>query len=157
MMAWWRSLSRRERAMLAVLGTLALIVVSWFALIDPLRNAQRAAAERHERAVAEEVAVDRGLAELAALRRATPARPRRKPVADAVAESAAVAGIDLSRSEPDPSGGLRVAIEGAAPGVVFPWLASLQRDDGVAASHLTVLKADGGGLTVDATLVGLGR
>lgn len=154
---WWRSLSRREQAMLAALGTLVLLIVVWFGLIDPLRKAQRAAAERYERAAATAATVERGLAELAALRRVIPAAASRRPVADAVAESAAAAGIDLSRSEPDPSGGLRVAIEGAAPGVVFPWLASLQREDGVAASHLTVLKADSGGLTVDATLVGLGQ
>jgi general secretion pathway protein M len=157
MIAWWAGRSRREQLLLGVMAAIALVLVAWFGILQPLAKARRAAAERLSEAAATQAAVERGLAELAALRRAAPARPNRRPMARAVTESAAAAGVTLARAEPDPGGGLRVGIEAVAPAALFPWLAALQRDDGVAASHLTVVKADGGGLNVDATLVEIGR
>lgn len=155
MIAWWTSRSRREQILLAVLGTLALVTVVWLGAFRPLAAAARAADTRLARAAEVEAAVDRGLAELAVIRRHPRPRTASRPVAEVVVESAAAADLTLARSEPDPGGGLRISLEAVAPGALFPWLATLQREHGVAPSHLTVLKSEGGALTVDATLVGI--
>lgn len=156
MIAWWKGRSRREQILVGAMGALVVGLGLWFGVVQSLAEARRQASERLAEAVAVEAAVQRGLAELAALRQAAPARPSRQPVAQAVAESAAAAGLTLSRSEPDPGGGHRVQAEAVAPAVLFPWLAALQRDHGVVASHLTVLKGEAGGLTLDATFVEVG-
>lgn len=156
MRAWWDSRSRREQVMLALLSVLLAVTVYWFGVIGPLASAERGARERLAQAVAAEAAIDPGLAELAelaALRRSARPPGATRPIATVAAETAAAAGLSLDRSEPDPGGGLRIGLKAVAPAQVFSWLAALQRGHGVAPSHLTVLKAEGGGLDVDATLV----
>ena len=151
MIAWWNGRTARERWMLAVLGVLVLIVLLWLGVLRPLGAWADQAAEQRAEAVAAQAAVERALTEMSAIRSAPP-KPLGKPLETVVSETAAAAGIALDRVEADPGGGVRVAVEGAEATAVFPWIAQLQTEYGVAAQSLTALKEDGG-LVVEATFV----
>jgi general secretion pathway protein M len=153
---WWRGRSGREQAMLAILGALVLGLALWFGVVSPLVRARAAADARLERAIAQGAAVDRALAELAGLRKGDSATAARIPVEAAVTGSASAAGIVPERVETEASGAVQVILKDAAANAVFPWLLALQREQGVAASHLTVIKGDNG-LDVDTTLSRGGR
>jgi type II secretory pathway component PulM len=78
-------------------------------------------------------------------------------LADIVRESLETAGITPARIEPDPEGGVRVALNAVPPIVLFPWIASLQTAHGIAPRHLIVVKEGQGALGLDATLSDGGR
>ncbi|MFN3522487.1 MAG: type II secretion system protein GspM [Phenylobacterium sp.] len=151
----WSARSPREQAMLAVLGALCLGLAGWFGLVEPLRAARQASAARLERAVETRLVVARATAEIADLERAARPAPSATPVDAAVSQAAEAAGLTLARVEVEASGGVQAVLEGAPSTSVFPWLLALQREHGVVASHLTVLKGDGG-VDVDATFVRAG-
>jgi len=151
MIAWWNGRTARERWMLAILAGLLVIVILWLGGLKPLTAWADEAARRRADAAAAEVAVDRALAEMAAIR-SKPVKPLGKPLEAVVSETAAAAGVALDRVEADPSGGVRIAIEGADAKAVFPWIARLQTEYGVAAQSLTALKEDGA-LVLEATFV----
>jgi general secretion pathway protein M len=152
MRTWWDSRSRREQVLLAVMGAAAAAFLLWFAVLRPLAAAGRAAEARYAAAVETDVVVNRTLADMARLKAPPPPASARRPLDAVVSEAAAAAGVNVGRIEPDPSGGLRVSSPSTAVSAVFPWLATLQREHGIVATHLTALKNDTGGLAVDATL-----
>lgn len=153
MITWWNSRSRREQILLGVMVLCLGLAVLLFGVVRPLQAAARAASERHAAASQTEAEVARNVAAIARLKAPAKAAPRRLPLEAAVNSTATAAGIALGRVEADPSGGLRVAAPSVAPTVLFPWLSLLQREHGVAASHLAIVKNETGGLALDATLV----
>ena len=153
---WLAGRSPRERVMLGVLAAVALGLGLWFGILMPLASAQRAAAEKLDRAVRVERAVESVLADLAEVRRRIRPPVSQAPVDEAVSRSAEAAGLVLGRVEADPAGGVQASLQGVATTTLFPWLVNLQREHGVIASHLTILKGEGGGLDVDATFVRAG-
>ncbi|WP_374467855.1 type II secretion system protein GspM [Phenylobacterium sp.] len=152
MRAWFEARTRREQGLLAVMAAGVLLFGLWFGVWRPLEQARVAAERRYERAVRDAAVV----AQAAAAVRATPTGAPRPtlPTAEAVNAAARAAGLTLARVEPDPAGGVQVAVQGVAPARVFPWLAALQTEYGVTARHLTVIKDDQGALSVDATFGG---
>lgn len=155
MIAWWNGRSARERWMLGVLAALMVGVGLWLGVLKPLDAWADRAASDQTRALQNRAAVDRALAEMAAIK-TNPAPRANRPLEALINETASAAGLSIDRLEPDPAGGMRVAIEGGQANVVFPWIAQLQVEHGVAAQSLTVLK-EGEGLAVDATFVQAGR
>jgi len=156
MITWWNGRTRREQILVGVMaGCLALVLIL-FGLVRPLQGAATAASERHAAALRTQSEVARNVAGIARMKVPPKAAPRRLPMDAAVNSTAAAAGIALGRVESDPAGGLRVAAPSVAPTVLFPWLSLLQREHGIAASHLAIVKNETGGLTLDATLVRAG-
>lgn len=151
MIAWWESRTPRERVLLAVMAAGLVAFLLWFGVHRPVAQARDAAAQRHDRALRTQAAVETAAARIRQLQRGGIQTVRRAPAAEAVNASAAAAGLTLSRVEADPDGGVRVAVGGVAPAQLFPWLAALQQDYGVTARHLTIVKDDQGALSVDAT------
>lgn len=156
MRAWWDERSPRERVLIAVMAGGLLLFALWLAVAAPLLAAGRAAEARHARAVATRTGVDRALAELARLRPPPQPASASRALQAVVSETAVAGGVEIARIEPDPAGGLRVAVASAAPAALFPWLALLQREHGVALEHLSVMKNETGGLALDATLKRIG-
>ncbi|MDD3836853.1 MAG: type II secretion system protein GspM, partial [Phenylobacterium sp.] len=118
----------------------------------PLLDAGERARDRYESALSTGAEVRRATARIKAMQgQVAIAEPTRAPE-QVIAETAATAGVLLVRVEPDPEGGLRVALDAASATNLFPWLALLQREHGLSARNLTVVKGEGGGLRVDATL-----
>lgn len=153
MRAWFEGRTRREQVLLTVLAVALAAVLLWLGLYRPLAQARAAAERRLDRAAAEAAEVDHAVARLRVLGAAARARPAADP-AQAVNAAASAAGLTLARVEPDPSGGVQVAVAGVGPAQLFPWLAVLQTDYGVTPRHLTVIKDEQGTLSVDATFGG---
>ena len=151
MIAWWEGRTRREQALLAVMAAAFVAFGLWFGVHRPVAQARDAAAQRYDRALQTQAVVETAAARIRLLERGGSQPVRRAPAAEAVNASAAAAGVTLSRVEPDPAGGVQVAVGGVAPAQLFPWLAALQQDYGVTARHLTVVKDEQGALSVDAT------
>lgn len=154
MVAWWNGRTARERWMLGVLAVLVLGVALWAGVLKPVRAWGERAADEHARALETKASVDRALAEIATLK-SRPVPRAAQPLDALIGDTAAAAGLSIARLEPDPAGGVHVAIEDGQAGAVFPWIAKLQTEQGVAARSLTVLKEDGG-LVVEATFVQAG-
>lgn len=151
MIEWWTTRTQRERRLLAVMAGLLVVFGLWFGVHRPLAQARAAAERRYDRALQEEGAIEAAVARIRVLRAAGAGASRKTPAAEAVNASAAAAGVTLSRVEPDPAGGVQVAVGGIAPAQLFPWLAALQQDYGVTPRHLTIVKDEQGGLSMDAT------
>lgn len=155
MRAWFEGRTRREQVLLTLMAVALAAFLLWFGLYRPLAHVRAEAARRLDRAAAEAAEVDRAAARLRALGAAARVRPAASAdPAQAVNAAASVAGLTLARVEPDPSGGVQVAVAGVSPSQLFPWLAALQTDYGVTPRHLTVIKDEQGTLSVDATFGG---
>lgn len=153
---WLASRSPRERLMLGLMALAVFAFALWYGLYAPLLAAREGAQASYRAAVQGQAQVRRTVIRIKALRGAVkPPQPTASPE-DAIRSSAEAAGLSLTRVEPDPAGGLRVAIDAAPATSLFPWLADLQRDHGLAAQTLTVVKGEEGGLRVDATLLNAG-
>ncbi len=153
---WLAARSPRERLMLGLMGLALAAFALWYGLYAPLLAARDRAQASYEAAVQAQTQVKRTVTRIKALRVAVKPPQVTASPEDAIRTSAEAAGLSLARVEPDPAGGLRVAIDAAPATALFPWLAGLQRDYGLAAQTLTVVKGEEGGLRVDATLVAAG-
>jgi len=153
---WWSGLSRRERILVGLLAALLAAGLVWYGGWQPVTHFHRAAASRHQQALEEKETV---LALAARIRALGPTRTLKatRPVADIVRESLEAAGITPARIEPDPEGGVRVAVNAVPPTLLFPWIASLQTAHGITPRHLIVVKEGQGALGLDATLIDGGR
>ncbi|HVI34457.1 type II secretion system protein GspM [Phenylobacterium sp.] len=154
MRAWFEGRTRREQVLLTVLAVALAAFLLWFGLYRPLAQARADAERRLDRAAATAAEVDRATVRLRAMGAAARVRPAAADPAQAVNAAASAAGLALARVEPDPSGGVQVAVAGVSPSQLFPWLAALQTDYGVTPRHLTVIKDEQGTLSVDATFGG---
>lgn len=151
-MRWWSERTGREKVLLGVMGVGVGAFGLWYGLYAPLLAARERALDRYETARADQADVGRTVARIKSLQGRVAAPAPSSAPEQAVATTAAAAGIPLARTEPDPEGGLRIAADAASATALFPWLGLLQREHGLAARNLTVVKGEGGGLRVDATL-----
>lgn len=151
MTACWEARTRRDQVLLAAMAAALVGTVLWLGAYRPAEAARRAAEQRYERALEGQARVARAAGRIQPLQGAAAGPVADVSAADAVNASARAAGVVLSRVEPDPAGGVQVAVQAVPPTALFPWLAALQRDYGVAARRLTVIKDDQGALSVDAT------
>lgn len=156
MREWWNALSRREQILVGLLAALLAVGAGWYGVWRPIAHFHQAAAFRHQQAVDEKNAVQALVAQIRARGSARRSKAAR-PLADLVRESLEAAGITPARIEPDPEGGIRVAVNAVAPTLLFPWIASLQTAHGIAPRHLIVVKEGQGALGLDATLTEDGR
>ncbi|HEX2558750.1 type II secretion system protein GspM [Phenylobacterium sp.] len=151
-MRWWSERSGREKALLGVMGAAVGAFGLWYGLYAPLLAVRERALERHDAALVTQAEVGRAVARIRGLQARAAAPAASTSPEEAVAATAMAAGISLARTEPDPEGGLRVAADAVSATALFPWLGLLQREHGLAARNLTVVKGEGGGLRLDATL-----
>jgi general secretion pathway protein M len=149
---WWTDRSGREKALLGVMGAALVAFGLWYGLYAPLLAARAHALARYDSALASQAQVGRTVARIRGLQGRVAAPAPASAPEEAIAATAAAAGIALSRTEADPEGGLRVAADSVSATALFPWLGLLQREHGLAARNLTVVKGETGGLRLDATL-----
>lgn len=149
MMAWWRSRSPRERALIGLLGVVAAAIVYWQFLWAPLRSAADAAERRHAAAVADARAIEAAAARLSTQATADPGSER--SLRAEVSSLAAASGLTLSRLQPEGGGALTVWIEPAPPGAVFGFVARLSQERGIEPTRISVEKAGDGMVQAQAT------
>ena len=134
--AWWRARSRREQILLAILAALFGITFAWLLVVRPLGDSLAAARERHGEAVIALAEAKAGAAAIAGLERSRPASLG-APVEQAVTESAAAAGFQLSRIQGQGAGKVDLAIEAARPQALFAWVSEMERGKGLIVERLT--------------------
>jgi len=153
MIAWWKTLSQREQALLGVLALLLGLLVAWYGVWRPVVSFHQNALARHEQAARE----NRAVLALAARVKAAPApQAAPRPLAETLRQSLEAAGITAARLEADPQGGMRVALGGVASTQLLPWIAGLQTGHGITPRHLVIVKEGQGMLGLDATFAQAG-
>ncbi|MET0293855.1 MAG: type II secretion system protein M [Phenylobacterium sp.] len=150
MTAWWSFRTPRERLMLSALAIVLALFALWYGLYAPLLAMRGEAQARYAKAISEQAQLHATVRQIRTLSAAAKPPSQLAPE-EAIRTTASAAGLEVERVEPDPDGGLRVAIAGAPATSLFPWLAVLQREHGLAAKTLVVVKGDNG-LRLDATL-----
>lgn len=149
MTGWFTTRSLREkRLILAMLALLALTVV-WFGIIRPLGDALASERQRHADAV---VRLGETAAQVEAIRAINRLRPAALTgaFADAVRARADAAGFAIASLDQDGPSRVRVAIAGARPAALVPWLARLE-GAGILVDSATL--TDKGDRTVSVQLV----
>ncbi len=149
MLDWWSGRSRREQILLGVMGALVAGFVLWFGVAAPLRAAATSARDQLAQARADEALVDALATQIAAQGQAPPTPSGGGQVEQSVADTAAVAGLQVVRVEAA-EGGVEAVVSGPST-AILPWLAFLAREQGVAAQRLTLVKGEAGALDLDAT------
>lgn len=150
------ALSMRERALIAALCVLLAAGAFWIGVWRPIEGWSNQAAGRR-------IAAEQRLASVrSAAREIEGLSGRLSPLPAAELEarilrSADEAGIVLDRVGPDASGGVQVAVAAASPTQVLAWLSSLQADQGLFVPHLSIVRAEDGLVSLDATLSGGSR
>jgi type II secretory pathway component PulM len=141
-LAWWTGREPRERALLFVLGALMLALAAWYGVWAPLNGWAASARDRQAEAAAGLVQAERAQAEIARFDRM---RGGKGPAtAQALTQSAAQAGVIVSKAEPIAGGGLTVWTNPAEPKALFGWLAGVRRELGVGVRQLEAQKEEGG-------------
>lgn len=147
--AWFNARSLRERRLLLAMLALAAVTVVWGLVIIPVRNGLSSSRARYAAAVVR-------LGEAEAQLRSVKSIQRRQlgpvplPLADAVRERAAAAGLSLGSVDPQGDGQLRIIIPTARAGAVLTWVAGLERE-GILVNELSLTSGAPG--TVSASMM----
>lgn len=149
MIDWWNGRSRREQALLALMGFLAAGVLLWFGGLQPLHAAQAGAEQRLARALADEAALRSATQTLRALEAGGPPAVRQGDLQAAIEATALAAGLTLERAQASAEGVQAVA-SGPAQ-AIGPWLMAMEQNQSSRVRHLTLLKAEGGQVQADVT------
>lgn len=149
MRTWWIERSLREKRLIAVMCALLVVAVIWLGVIRPLGDGLSSAEQRHADAV---IRLGQTQAAVDAIREAQRNRP--PPLtgtfADAVRARATEAGFEIASLSEDGPDRVQLAIGGARPAALVPWLARLERG-GVLVDTATL--TDKGDRTVGVQLV----
>lgn len=149
--AWWNARSRREQRLLLVMTVLLVAVLAWLLVARPVALALSRAQTRHAAAVLALADARTQADAIRALERFGPPPPA-PPIEALVAERANAAGFTDAHVEPGGPNRATLSLEAARPRAFFPWLADLERRDGVLVETLAVHANSDASLAVQATL-----
>ena len=138
---WYRVRTVREQRLILIMAALIATVFLWLLVIRPLNDALAASRARHADAVIERAEARAQAEALRGLRR-TGGAGLTQPVDALIARSAGQAGFQLSRIQPEPGGGVSIAMEAARPQALFAWVAQLEREGVIVSSLSATANAD---------------
>jgi general secretion pathway protein M len=138
---WYRVRTVREQRLILIMSGLLAAVFLWLLVIQPLNDALAFARARHADAVIERAEARAQAEALRGLRR-TGGPALSQPVESLIARSAAQAGFQLSRIQPEPGGGVSIGIEAARPQALFAWVSQLEREGAIVSSLSATANAD---------------
>jgi general secretion pathway protein M len=150
---WWLSRSPRERVMLGLMGVVLLAVIGWYGVAMPLQSLSKSSRER----------VELASTQLGELRAWTSARPTgattsREGTAQSLVEAAAgKVGVSIARRRQDANGRFTIWVSTIDARALLPWLASLERDGGVAVTDFTASRLDNGAVEAEITFAKASR
>lgn len=150
---WWLSRSPRERVMLGVMGVVLLAVIGWYGVAMPLNSLSKSSRERVELASTR-------LGELRSWASARPASATtsREGTAQSLVEAAAgKVGVSIARRRQDANGRFTIWVSTIDARALLPWLASLERDGGVAVTDFTASRLDNGAVEAEITFAKASR
>ena len=153
-MAWWRTISPRERVLVALMLVMLFAVLGWLAIVRPLAIAHGDAQGRQITAQAALDDVNRMSVEIRAIRATRlatisgGARPD-LPLLEHVRFSADVAGMTVERLEKAADGGVSLRIPAVRSTALLGWLALLEGNEGLVVERLSAARNDDESLAVD--------
>ncbi len=150
---WWLSRSPRERVMLGLMSVVLLAVIGWYGVAMPLKSLSKSSRERVELASTR-------LGELRswASARPTAATTSREGTAQSLVEAAAgKVGVSIARRRQDANGRFTIWVSTIDARALLPWLASLERDGGVAVTDFTASRLDNGAVEAEITFAKASR
>lgn len=136
--AWCRSRNPRERLMLGVMLAALAAFALWFGVLWPARAMRDSARDHYDRAVLQLRETQASANRIASLQRARPTGSQGEPRSRTILDSAADAGLGISRQRQDGNDRFVVEIDSAAPQALFAWLDTLRREHGLAPQALEV-------------------
>ncbi len=122
---WFHALSRREKILIAIMGVLTALVVSYYAVVVPFIGAFEAAEKRYQEAVESRVQIETKVAAVTAPADQI-ANPVSGPLDVFISQHAGEAGFAIGRLDPQSDGSVKLSIDAAKPTALFGWLASLE-------------------------------
>jgi general secretion pathway protein M len=146
---WWTQRNRREQAMLAVMFAAIAAFAFWYGMLSPARALREAARRDYSAAVRQLHRVQADASQLQALADQRPAD--RDALAGLIEQSAAQAGVALSRQRRDSQDQWVVEMDAVDAPALLAWLDRLQAQ-GVQPVAL-VAERDGARLRAQATFV----
>lgn len=150
---WWLSRSPRERVMLGLMSVVLLAVIGWYGVAMPLKSLSKSSRERVELASTR-------LGELRSWASARPAAATtsREGTAQSLVEAAAgKVGVSIARRRQDANGRFTIWVSTIDARALLPWLASLERDGGVAVTDFTASRLDNGAVEAEITFAKASR
>ncbi|CAK0755920.1 Type II secretion system protein M [Gammaproteobacteria bacterium] len=160
MNAWWESLSARERGMLSLALGITIIATLYFAVWEPFQVQLRTLRQTVTDERSQVFWMEQATAEVIALRGVVPVQKNNgESLLTLVDRSARVAGMGagINRVEPEGKEKVRVWLNDIAFDTLIPWLAGLDKIQGVVPESLVVDRQGAAGqVNVRLVLVGGG-
>ncbi|MHA7872148.1 MAG: type II secretion system protein GspM [Hyphococcus sp.] len=142
-MAWWNDLSRREQALIGVLGAVAALFLVLQFVVAPIFDWRDRAGARAAQAQDGFALVATAAAQGASSGEAT-APQNQAPLRQAVTQSASTAQIDLLRIGAVVNNQIEVQPEDIDGDTLFRWLSALQRQYGVSVAFADIARGENG-------------
>lgn len=136
---WWSGRTVRERALLAVLGSIAAVMFVWLLAVRPLLDARAAAEARHTEAVILHSQIRQLTSSLAG----APAAPTPAEIRELAADAGLQPETEI-RGE-----ALHVRLPAVRSDVLFGWIESLEAEEGYTVSSLAVARNEDATLAAD--------
>jgi general secretion pathway protein M len=147
MLSRWRQLNGRDQAMLALLGAVLLLYVSYLALWRPLAAANRHLRQQNLAAADSLGAVTQLAAQYRELQKNQGAqRARSENLTQLIDRSVAANQLHMSRFQPGSGGDVQVRLDNAPFDQVLRWLYQLESAEAVTIRELAVAPGAGSGL-----------
>jgi general secretion pathway protein M len=137
---WLDGLEVRDRAIVYALAAAVLATIVFLGLWRPLHAWSSTQADRYERQVAllDWMRTNEAAARAAATRSADGSGGAAGSLLTVVANTAAAAGIQLTRYQPEAGGGVSVVVQGQDFNALLRWLAAMQAERQVRIRQLSV-------------------
>lgn len=135
---WFAGLEQNERTLVAALGALLAVAVLYAGIWRPLHDWSAAADRRyqHQLALLDWMRQQEGAARAAAQHGTGNAGAG--SLLTIVANSAAGAGVQLLRYQPEASGGVSVVLQNQSFNALIEWLGQLEQRDSVAVKQISI-------------------
>lgn len=147
---WYAARSTREQRLILLMLVIALPLLAWLLVVQPLGRAYDAALDRHLESVDRNGRV-RALAEGARSGSSAPAAAAGQDLGMLVTESAGRAGLTIAANESAGAGSAKVTIAQAPSAAAMQWLRELE-SGGVRIEELRMAPADQGLVSVTVRL-----
>lgn len=151
---WFTALSRREQILIAILGVLVALTLTFYGIYRPLYTAATAAKTRHY-----EVTMQAGRIKAKLNSLNDPAAQTRPVIAAAlhlfIASEAAERGFTLERNQANGDDRTQITIASARAPAFLSWIADLETR-GILVEDLVTRRMDNGTITVSAILMKTG-
>lgn len=138
-LGWWRDRTGRERWLLGIMLVLLGLVIGWFGVLQPLRDARADAAARLAQASGDLADINASAATI----HATEKRARTRhaaPLLDTVRQRAADAGVPAEALAGNGEGAMTLRMAAVKPAALLGWIAEIEARDGIGVDRMVLTR-----------------